>query len=68
MTLVFLLFSTFIIHAAEFEWSGELRGEGHAYATELTSPTRQYDGISQSILDFDIKFNRRSRMHFMCAG
>ncbi len=64
MTLVFLLFAILQTHAADFEWSGELRGEGHAYADELTSPTRQYDGILQSIMDFDVKFNRRSRLHF----
>ncbi len=64
MGCLLFIFSTFLIHAAEFEWSGELRGESHIYAEQLTSPTRQFEGILQSIMDFDLKFNRRSRLHF----
>lgn len=49
--------------AAELEWSGEFRSEGHFYGDELASPTRTMDAILQSQFDFDVKFNSKSRMH-----
>lgn len=64
--MVFLtwFFSVFVAQAAEFEWSGELRGEGQLSVEKLSSPTRQFDGLLQGIVEMDIKYNRRSRMHF----
>ncbi len=63
MSWFLILFSLFS-PAAEFEWSGELRSEGHFSAEELSSPTRTSDGIFYGLLEMDLKFNSFSRMHF----
>ncbi|MBY0386087.1 hypothetical protein K2X05_13090, partial [bacterium] len=58
-----LILLPFFGFAAEIEWSGEFRSEGHFYGEKLSAPTRTTDVILQATTDFDLKFNSRSRMH-----
>jgi len=64
MLFLQLFVVTFLSTAVETTFSGLIGIEEQYYSDELPEPTRQNDELIYFQPELDLKFNRRSRMHF----